>query len=95
MVSADLFEFNLSEETVKEHFEEDQEVTVLFTDFLHPLNINLIGNLFKSILHLWQLKISSQRIDIITKVNEEPNFLFKFFSEAVDKLAPHFLRIVT
>jgi len=64
VVSPNLFEFNLLEERVKEYLEEDKHVFVLFTNFLDPIDINLVLLLFKGVFKLRDIKIVAKSIDV-------------------------------
>jgi len=76
MITSDLLELYFPEETIEEDLKEHKEVTVLLSNFLHPLNVNLVGDFLKGALHLEDLVITPKSVDIVSEVNEEANLLF-------------------
>lgn len=91
MVSANLFEVDPLDQAVEEYFHVHHHVSVLITNLLHPLNFNLVFYFFVGVLEVRHLSITSKCIDVVSKVNEEPNLFLKLFFQTIDQLATDFL----
>lgn len=57
MVPSDLLEFDLSEQRIKEHFEENKHVFILLPNFLNPLDVDFVSDVFKRVLELRYLPV--------------------------------------
>jgi len=64
MVASNLLKLDLFKETIEEDFEKDHHVSILFADLLDPLDINLVGDFFKSVFHLRNFTVQPQSINI-------------------------------
>lgn len=76
VISANLLEFYLFQQIVKEHLEKDHHVLVLVGDFLYPLNVNFVGFVFVGVFKGWQLGIHSKCINAVSEIDEEANLFF-------------------
>ena len=86
-------EFALLHQLVKEDLVEDQHVSVLGRDLLHPNNLHLVGDAVILEWHLVEILLVNQRVEAVSVHNLDVQLLLEL-SPSTSHQLPHDDRVI-